>query len=124
MNRPYGAVDVAANLKGLVTKATTQKILVALAEKGELVQKNYGAFCVGRRGITTQLFLAKTTFFVANQAKIATLAPEQLTSLEEEYKTIDEENKTLTARIKTANAGISRRLKSLTTLIVTQNSSR
>lgn len=43
MNRPYGAVDVAANLKGAVPKAATQKILVALAEKGELVQKNYGA---------------------------------------------------------------------------------
>jgi len=42
MNRPYGAVDVAANLKGAVPKAATQKILVALAEKGELVQKTYG----------------------------------------------------------------------------------
>ena len=42
MNRPFGAVDVAANLKGAVPKATTQKILVALAEKGEIVQKTYG----------------------------------------------------------------------------------
>lgn len=42
MNRPYGAVDVAANLKGAVPKSATQKILVALAEKGELVQKVYG----------------------------------------------------------------------------------
>ncbi len=42
MNRPFGAVDVAANLKGVVPKATTQKILVALAEKGELTQKIYG----------------------------------------------------------------------------------
>jgi 26S proteasome regulatory subunit (ATPase 3-interacting protein) len=42
MNRPFGAVDVAANLKGAVPKATTQKILVALAEKGELTQKAYG----------------------------------------------------------------------------------
>lgn len=42
MNRPFGAVDVAANLKGAVPKATTQKILVALAEKGELTQKTYG----------------------------------------------------------------------------------
>lgn len=47
MNRPYGAVDVAANLKGAVPKATTQKILVALAEKGELVQKIYG-LCFSR----------------------------------------------------------------------------
>jgi len=42
MNRPYGAVDVAANLKGSVPKTAVQKILVALAEKGELVQKVYG----------------------------------------------------------------------------------
>jgi 26S proteasome regulatory subunit (ATPase 3-interacting protein) len=42
MNRPYGAVDVAANLKGAVSKTAAQKILVALAEKGELVQKTYG----------------------------------------------------------------------------------
>ncbi len=42
MNRPYGAVDVAANLKGAVPKAATQKILVNLAEKGALVQKTYG----------------------------------------------------------------------------------
>ena len=42
MNRPYGAVDVSANLKGVVPKTATQKILLALAEKGELVQKTYG----------------------------------------------------------------------------------
>lgn len=42
MNRPYGAVDVAANLKGAVQKSVVQKILVTLAEKGELVQKTYG----------------------------------------------------------------------------------
>jgi 26S proteasome regulatory subunit (ATPase 3-interacting protein) len=42
MNRPYGAVDVTANLKGAVTKPAVQKILVALAEKGDLVQKTYG----------------------------------------------------------------------------------
>lgn len=42
MNRPYGAVDVAANLKGAVPKTATQKILVSLAEKGDLVQKTYG----------------------------------------------------------------------------------
>ena len=42
MNRPYGAVDVAANLKGAVPKTATQKILVTLAEKGELTMKTYG----------------------------------------------------------------------------------
>ena len=44
MNRPFGAVDVYDNLKGAVPKTATQKILVALAEKGELVQKTYGMF--------------------------------------------------------------------------------
>ncbi|KAF9070819.1 TBPIP-domain-containing protein [Rhodocollybia butyracea] len=86
MNRPYGAVDVAANLKGAVPKATTQKILLALAEKGELVQKTYG----------------KTTFFVANQAKIASLGPEQLSTLDEEFRELDEDNKNLAAQIKSA----------------------
>ena len=43
MNRPYGAVDVAANLKGAVPKTAAQKILIALAERGDLVQKTYGA---------------------------------------------------------------------------------
>jgi 26S proteasome regulatory subunit (ATPase 3-interacting protein) len=42
MNRPYGAVDIAANLKGAVPKTAAQKILTALAEKGELAQKTYG----------------------------------------------------------------------------------
>ncbi|KAJ3749290.1 TBPIP-domain-containing protein [Lentinula detonsa] len=92
MNRPYGAVDVAANLKGAVPKAATQKILVALAEKGELVQKNY----------------SKTTFFVANQAKIDTLSPEKISTLEEEYKKSDEENKGLALQIKSATAELSR----------------
>ncbi|KAJ3793966.1 TBPIP-domain-containing protein [Lentinula aff. detonsa] len=92
MNRPYGAVDVAANLKGAVPKAATQKILVALAEKGELVQKNY----------------SKTTFFVANQAKIDTLSPEKISTLEEEYKKLDEENKGLALQIKSAATELSR----------------
>ncbi|KAJ7594603.1 TBPIP-domain-containing protein [Mycena floridula] len=92
MNRPYGAVDVAANLKGAVAKATTQKILVALADRGELTQKTY----------------AKTTFFVANQAKVATLPAETMTQLETEYKSIDEENKLLTTEIKSTNSELAR----------------
>ena len=44
MNRPFGAVDVSANLKGAVPKTATQKILAALAEKGEITQKPYGLF--------------------------------------------------------------------------------
>jgi len=58
MNRPYGAVDVAANLKGAVPKTATQKILVNLAEKGELVQKQYGASqfhaCIVKMLMTSQ----------------------------------------------------------------------
>ncbi|KAG2336317.1 hypothetical protein BDR05DRAFT_971131 [Suillus weaverae] len=82
MNRPFGAVDVAANLNGAVPKATTQKILVALAEKGEIVQKTYG----------------KTSFFVANQASIDTVPADKLTELEFECKTVmDEELEAQTA---------------------------
>ncbi|KAK7045692.1 PSMC3 interacting protein [Paramarasmius palmivorus] len=92
MNRPYGAVDVSANLKGAVPKTATQKILVALAEKGELVQKTYG----------------KTTFFVANQAKIKTIPAEQITALETEYKKVDEESKQLAAQLKTANVDLAK----------------
>lgn len=43
MNRPFGAIDVSANLKGSVPKTATQKILLALSEKGEVTQKVYGA---------------------------------------------------------------------------------
>ena len=42
MNRPFGAVDVAANLKGAIPKTAAQKILVSLAEKGKITQKVYG----------------------------------------------------------------------------------
>ncbi|KAF8160878.1 TBPIP-domain-containing protein [Crassisporium funariophilum] len=85
MNRPYGAVDVAANLKGAVPKTATQKILVALAEKGDLVQKTYG----------------KTTFFVYNQAKIECMPMEKISELKQELSTIEDENKLLTAEMKT-----------------------
>ncbi|KAF9462400.1 TBPIP-domain-containing protein [Collybia nuda] len=88
MNRPYGAVDVAANLKGVVPKAATQKILVTLAEKGALVQKTYG----------------KTTFFVSNQANIEAVPVEKFAALEEEYKAIDEANKLTAAELRASNA--------------------
>ncbi|KAI3609577.1 tbp1-interacting protein tbpip [Moniliophthora roreri] len=92
MNRPYGAVDVSANLKGAVPKTATQKILLALAERGELVQKTYG----------------KTTFFVANQSRIETLPAEQIAIMESEYKKVDEEIKQLVAQLKTANADLAK----------------
>ncbi|KAI0649574.1 TBPIP-domain-containing protein [Trametes meyenii] len=88
MNRPFGAVDVSANLKGAVPKAATQKIMVALAEKGDLVQKTYG----------------KTTFFVANQANLEDMPSEKLAALEAEVKRIDDENKVLGAEVKSIGA--------------------
>ncbi|KAF5321327.1 hypothetical protein D9619_001498 [Psilocybe cf. subviscida] len=84
MNRPYGAVDVAANLKGAVPKTATQKILVALAEKGELVQKTYG----------------KTTFFVYNQNKLDSLPAEKVNEIQAELAKIEDENKLLLAEVK------------------------
>ncbi|TFY59314.1 hypothetical protein EVJ58_g5859 [Rhodofomes roseus] len=91
MNRPFGAVDVAANLKGAVPKTATQKILVALADKGELVQKTYG----------------KTTFFVANQDKLGDVSSEKLADQEKEYKSIEEENKALAADVRALSTGTS-----------------
>ncbi|KAI0337259.1 Tat binding protein 1-interacting [Trametopsis cervina] len=92
MNRPFGAVDVAANLKGAVPKTATQKIMVSLAEKGELVQKTYG----------------KTTFFVANQANLEDMPAEKLKALEDEFKTIEQTNQTLSSQIKAINADLAR----------------
>ncbi|KAI0787268.1 TBPIP-domain-containing protein [Fomes fomentarius] len=85
MNRPFGAVDVAANLKGAVPKTAAQKILVALAERGDLVQKTCG----------------KTTFFVVNQANLEDMPAEKLKALETEYKESDQEIKQLTVEVKT-----------------------
>ncbi|KAI0706960.1 TBPIP-domain-containing protein [Earliella scabrosa] len=92
MNRPFGAVDVAANLKGAVPKTAAQKILVALAEKGELVQKTCG----------------KTTFFVANQANLEDMPAEKLGALEAEYKETDEANKLLAAEVKSLGAELAK----------------
>ncbi|TFK89385.1 TBPIP-domain-containing protein [Polyporus arcularius HHB13444] len=98
MNRPFGAVDVSANLKGAVPKTAAQKILVGLAERGELVQKTCG----------------KTTFFVANQANLEDMPAEKLAGLEAEHKKADEENKTLTAEARSL-AGEVAKLKSTPT---------
>ncbi|KAG2141121.1 TBPIP-domain-containing protein [Suillus bovinus] len=83
---------VAANLKGAVPKATTQKILVALAEKGEIVQKTYG----------------KTSFFVANQASIDTVPADKLTELELECKTVEDTNNAFAVEVKAITAEISK----------------
>ncbi|KAI0819303.1 TBPIP-domain-containing protein [Trametes gibbosa] len=98
MNRPFGAVDVSANLKGAVPKAATQKIMVALAEKGDLVQKTYG----------------KTTFFVANQASLEDMPSEKLAALEAEVKRIEEDDKTLGADVKSLGSELAK-LKSTPT---------
>ncbi|KAF8170311.1 TBPIP-domain-containing protein [Mycena galopus ATCC 62051] len=98
MNRPYGAVDVSANLKGAVPKTAVQKILLALAEKGELVQKTYG----------------KTSFFVANQANIEAIPAERFAGLEAEHTAIDEENKILGAEVKALSSELAK-LKSTPT---------
>ncbi|KAG9316169.1 TBPIP-domain-containing protein [Chiua virens] len=84
MNRPFGAVDISANLKGAVPKATTAKILVSLAEKGAIVQKTYG----------------KTNFYVANQNEIDTLDAGELAALESECKATEEANSAISAQVK------------------------
>ncbi|TFL04606.1 TBPIP-domain-containing protein [Pterulicium gracile] len=92
MNRPFGAVDVSANLKGAVTKITAQKALIALAEKGKLTQKIYG----------------KTTFFVANQNTLEVVAPDKLSGLETECQQIDDANKAASAEMKTLQAELAK----------------
>ncbi|PFH52082.1 hypothetical protein AMATHDRAFT_190418 [Amanita thiersii Skay4041] len=92
MNRPYGAVDVAANLKGAVAKTAAQKILTALAERGELVQKTYG----------------KTTFFVANQANTKVIPAEEITDMTAQIKTLKEENAALALQIKTQTSELAK----------------
>jgi hypothetical protein len=114
MNRPYGAVDVSANLKGAVPKAATQKILVALAEKGELVQKTYGMslLCIsdptwaGSPKWSSVLLLGKTTFFAPNQDRIETLSNEQLAEKEAAAVRMEDENKEIIAKIRVSSNGI------------------
>ncbi|KAG6813129.1 hypothetical protein H0H92_013753 [Tricholoma furcatifolium] len=109
MNRPFGAVDVAANLKGAVPKAAAQKILVALSEKGLLTQKTYGKSGSNKSCLYAPIhdgILGKTTFFVVNQLSIESVPKEVLAVLEAEQKLIDEENKMLAADIKAMQSGI------------------
>ncbi|PPQ93676.1 hypothetical protein CVT25_012735 [Psilocybe cyanescens] len=92
MNRPYGVVDVAANLKGAVPKTAVQKVLVALAEKGELIQKVYG----------------KTTFFVYNQAKTDCLSNESIDQLKKELSEIDDQNQASSSELKSYSTELAR----------------
>ncbi|KAF8813729.1 TBPIP-domain-containing protein [Phlegmacium glaucopus] len=98
MNRPYGAVDVAANLKGAIPKTATQKILLVLADKGELVQKTYG----------------KTTFFVYNQEKIESMPSEKLAELKKDLASLEDENKLLANEVKIYTTELSK-LKAMPT---------
>ncbi|OCB89654.1 TBPIP-domain-containing protein [Sanghuangporus baumii] len=98
MNRPFGAVDVCANLKGAVPKTATQKILAGLADKGEITQKGYG----------------KTTFFVAKQSDLEDVPADKIATIEAELKTIEEENKFLAESVKKATTELNK-LKSTPT---------
>jgi hypothetical protein len=90
MNRPFGAgkdspvrietpltlvylADVSANIKGVVSKAMTQKILTAAAERGEITQKTYGPSSQATWALTLTLVTGKATYFVAKQVS-STLA--------------------------------------------------
>lgn len=106
MNRPFGAVDVSSNLKGAVPKTATQKVLLALAEKGEITQKTYGQRFRGYTTAYIHFFLGKSAFFVYNQSKIEDLPAEKLAILETQLKEVEEENKLLTVEVKTILAGV------------------
>lgn len=108
MNRPYGAVDVSANLKGAVPKTSVQKILVALAEKGDLTQKAYGEDGKTRRiysGCAKHFLPGKTTFYVYNQSKIESLPNDRIKEINEELITLEEDNKLLSAEVKLYSGG-------------------
>lgn len=119
MNRPYGAVDVAANLKGAVPKTAAQKILVALAERGDLVQKTYGAqphdltippFSVERSlpfamRLNTHICTGKTVFFAPNQAHVDAPPADRIAETEKECAALEESNGLLAARVKAASSG-------------------
>lgn len=49
--------------------------------------------------------LGKTTFFVANQAKLENASPEEIKELNATAARAEEETKELSAKVKTANAG-------------------
>ncbi|KAF9236298.1 TBPIP-domain-containing protein, partial [Melanogaster broomeanus] len=99
MNRPFGAVDISANLKGAVPKPATAKILVSLAEKGAIVQKTYG----------------KTNFYVVNQNDMDALPASDLAALEAECKAVEEANNMVAADVKNLSAVELGRLKSTPT---------
>lgn len=92
MNRPFGAVDVSANLKGTVPKATTAKILAALADKGAIVQKTYG----------------KVNLYVVNQAHVGEVPAGDLAALEAECTVMQDHSAALAAQVKQFSIDLTR----------------
>jgi 26S proteasome regulatory subunit, ATPase 3, interacting protein len=110
VNRPFGAFNVTVNLKGAVPKKATQKILVALTEKGELTQKLYGKLGLFQREdghiyYSTRLNPGKTTFFIPNQVNMEAVLFDKLAALKAEYKMIDDENNLRVNDIRSASNG-------------------
>jgi TRAP-type C4-dicarboxylate transport system substrate-binding protein len=54
----------------------------------------------------THRVAGKTTFFVANQAKIEEMPAEKQAALESECKSVEEENKQRTVQVKVLSAGM------------------
>ena len=92
-------------LKGAVPKPATQKILFALAEKGDVTQKTYGMYAHISRDILPHVCTGKATLFVANQNKLDALPEKMIKALADETDSLLESNKTLAAEIKVASAG-------------------
>ncbi|KDN52185.1 TBPIP-domain-containing protein [Tilletiaria anomala UBC 951] len=67
-NRPFALTDVHLNLKGAVTKPAAQKALLALADSGKLLKKEYG----------------KSLLFLVKQNSLETLDKDGLTALGQE----------------------------------------
>ncbi|CAG7849312.1 SubName: Full=Uncharacterized protein {ECO:0000313/EMBL:CCA70947.1} [Serendipita indica DSM 11827] len=97
MNRPFGAgtslccfhSDISANIKGIVSKPATQKILLAAAERGEITQKTYG----------------KVQLFVANQADLEDLPENKRQELSTEIQSLAEQNRELNMKNKALQQG-------------------
>ena len=66
ITRPFGAVDVSLDLKGAVSKTGTQRVLLALAERGGVTQNRTVSTlpAYGYSAAYIHLFLGKSTFFV------------------------------------------------------------
>ncbi|RXK39104.1 hypothetical protein M231_03609 [Tremella mesenterica] len=75
VNRPYSSTDVSANLKNKVPKPAAQKIMLTLAERGEIVKKEYG----------------KQQVFVYNQSNLPVLSGKQMNTIDTELKKVQGE---------------------------------